>query len=108
MHERDGAVEAERTAAQKRLSEAAERYEASAQQARMNLMAEHDRRLAEAADEWRMQRRDLMDTLMKAEQALEEARAGQIEAVAQAREEERHSHKAALKVCVLPCTGMRS
>jgi hypothetical protein len=36
---------------------------------------------------------------VKAEQALEEARAGQVAAVAQAREEERLAHQAALKVC---------
>lgn len=48
-------MEGERAAAQKRLGEAAERYEASAAQARMNLVADHDRRLAETEDSWRMQ-----------------------------------------------------
>lgn len=55
LHDRESAVEGERAAAQKRLSEAAERYEASAAQARMNLVADHDRRLAEAEDSWRGQ-----------------------------------------------------
>lgn len=55
LHERESAVEGERATAQKRLGEAAERYEASAAQARMNLVADHDRRLAEAEDAWRMQ-----------------------------------------------------
>jgi hypothetical protein len=55
LHERESAVEGERAAAQKRLSEAAERYEASAAQARMHLVADHDRRLAEAEDSWRVQ-----------------------------------------------------
>lgn len=55
LHDRESAIEGERAAAQKRLSEAAERYEASAAQARMNLVAEHDRRLTESEDSWRTQ-----------------------------------------------------
>lgn len=39
-----------------------------------------------------------MDTLKKAEQALEEARAGQVSAVAQTREDERHAHRIAVQV----------
>lgn len=58
LHEKEYAVEGERAAAQKRLGEAAERYEASAAQARMNLVADHDKRLAEAEDSWRMQVRE--------------------------------------------------
>ena len=54
--DREAAVEAERTSAHKRLADAAERYEASAQQARMRLAAEHDRRLAEQEDAARAQR----------------------------------------------------
>lgn len=42
-----------------------------------------------------------MDTLKKAEQALEEARAGQVSAVAQAREEERQAHRTAVQVCTV-------
>ena len=39
-----------------------------------------------------------MDTLKKAEQALEEARADQLSAVAHAREEERQAHRTAVQV----------
>lgn len=98
LHDREVAVEGERAAAQKRLSDAAERYEASAQQARMHLVADHERRLGEAEDAWRMQRRELMDRVRKLEQSHQELQAETATEVLKAREEERHIHNNAVKV----------
>lgn len=98
LHDREVAVEGERAAAQKRLSDAAERYEASAQQARMHLVADHDRRLGEAEDAWRMQRRELMDKVKKLEQLNQDLEAAKHAAVLEAREEERQKHNAAVQV----------
>lgn len=57
--EREQAVETERASARQRLAAAAERYEGAAQQARLRLVAEHDRRMAEAEDAWRHERKEL-------------------------------------------------
>lgn len=98
LHDREVAIEGERAAAQKRLSDAAERYEASAQQARMHLVADHDKRLGEAEDSWRMQRRELLDRVQSLEQVKEEVEAGKASAIKEALEIERRQHDAALQV----------
>jgi hypothetical protein len=87
LHDREVAIEGERAAAQKRLSDAAERYEASAQQARMHLVADHDRRLAEAEDAWRMQRRDLQEKVKHLEQLRQDLQDEKSTAVREAVEE---------------------
>jgi hypothetical protein len=97
-HDREEAVEAERTSAQKRHSDAAERYEATAQQARIRLVAEHDRRLAELEDKWRSERFDLLEQLKAANALADELRLARDEGIAAARDAERRSHSSALKV----------
>jgi hypothetical protein len=97
-HDREEAVEAERASAQKRHNDIAERYEATAQQARIRLVAEHDRRHADAEDEWRAERRDLQEQLKAANALADELRLARDEGIAAARDAERRSHSAALKV----------
>ena len=104
-HDREQAIEAERASAQKRLADAAERYEASAQQARMRLGADHDRRLADAEDEWRNERRELQEALKAARALVEELKTERDEGVAAARDAERRSHAAALKVRSRSCVA---
>eukprot|EP00892_Ulva_mutabilis_P007178 jgi/Ulvmu1/4832/UM020_0118.1 len=100
LHDREVAVEGERSAAQKRLSDAAERYEASAQQARMHLVADHDRRLGEAEDAWRMHRRELQDKVKQLEQLCHDLQDGKSAAVREALDEERQKNNKAVKVIV--------
>lgn len=88
----------ERASAQTRLSDAAERYEASAQQARIRLVAEHDRRMATAEDDWRRERRELQERVKAAEAMAAEAQAARDEGIAAVRDSERRTHAAALKV----------
>jgi hypothetical protein len=97
-HDRDEAVNAEQARAQKRLNIAAERYESTAQQARMRLAADHDRRLAEAEDTWRSERRELQEHVKAATALVEELKVAREEGIAAARDSERHSHAATLKV----------
>lgn len=101
LHDREVAIEGERAAAQKRLSETAERYEASAQQARMHLVADHDRRLGEAEDSWRMQRRELQEKVKQLEQIRQDLQDANSVAVREALSEAREEHNAAVKVCQL-------
>lgn len=96
--DREEAVEAERASGHKRLADAAERYEAAAQQARMRLTAEHERRAAEAEHAWQAERRELQRQAAAAAALAEELRTARDEGVAAARDAERRSHAAALKV----------
>lgn len=96
--DRDEAVNAEQASTQKRLNIAAERYESAAQQARMRLVADHDRRLADAEDAWRAERRELQEHVKAANALVEKLKVAQEEGLAAARDAERHSHAAALKV----------
>jgi alanyl-tRNA synthetase len=98
VQERESAVDAERVVTQKRLGEAAERYEANAQQARMRLVAEHDRRLAEAEDTWRAERKALQEKVNNSAQALKELEQAKDRAIVEIRDKERQMHAAALQV----------
>jgi hypothetical protein len=97
-HDREQAVEAERANAQKRLNDGAERYEAAAQAARMRLAADHDRRFTEAEDTWRGEKRELQEQVKSLTGLAEELRLARDEGVAAARDAEKRSHAAALKV----------
>lgn len=65
----------------------------------MRLVADHDRRMAEAMDAWRAERRDLDEALRVARAETQAAVDARDEAIAQTRDAEKRTHNAALKVC---------
>ena len=96
--EREDAVEAERLASQKRANEAAERYEASSQQARMRVVAEHDRKLQELENDSRQERRRLQEQLSAAADRLEEMQQAHAAELPMSRDAARKEHLKALQV----------